>query len=136
MGSYTLHSPLQICYDKTKKGREYFFRLNLNTYKGVRIYVLNASKVAYGLLMQPQVQQLPVFTKPVHIHYKLFVGTARKTDIMNWVAVIDKFFQDVLVNEGKLLDDNYDYVPYITCSFGGIDKNNPRMEITIEDQIT
>lgn len=84
--------------------------------------------------MKPLVQNLPTFTNPIHIYYKVFTGSAVKSDVMNWVAVIDKFFQDVLVREGKLIDDNYVYVPEINCKFGEVDKHNPRMEITIIEQ--
>lgn len=84
--------------------------------------------------MKPVVQHLPTFTNPIHIHYKLYVASNVKSDVMNWVAVIDKFFQDVLVREKKLTDDNYLYVPKITCEFGEICKANPRLEITITEQ--
>lgn len=83
--------------------------------------------------MKPLVQHLPKFTNRIEIHYKVFVGSSTKSDIMNWIAVIDKFFQDVLVREGKLIDDNYLYVPKVYCEFGGIDRSNPRLEIEIID---
>ena len=67
-------------------------------------------------------------TSPIHIT----IGSNHKTDVMNWVSVVDKFFQDVLVKANKLPDDNYKYVPEIISKFGGIDKQNPRMEIVIE----
>lgn len=42
-----------------------------------------------------------------------------------------KFIQDGFVESGFLLDDNYKILKKITLT-GGIDKNNPRTEITIK----
>lgn len=108
--------------------------MNLNVYNKTHHHKLHDAKDAYHLFMKSLVQHLPAFTNPIHIHYKLYVASNVKSDVMNWVAVIDKFFQDVLVREKKLTDDNYLYVPKITCEFGGICKANPRLEITITEQ--
>lgn len=108
--------------------------MNLNQYRNTNHRILHNAKEEYSLLMKPVVQHLPTFTNPIHIHYKLYVASNVKSDVMNWVAVIDKFFQDVLVREKKLTDDNYLYVSKITCEFGGICKANPRLEITITEQ--
>lgn len=40
---------------------------------------------------------------------------------------------DVLVKSGLLPDDNYLVVPEVHAIFGGIDKENPRTEVTIEE---
>lgn len=134
MASYTLSSPLKVCYYTTKGGDKRWFVMNLNQYRNTHYSILHNAKEEYSLLMKSKVQHLPTFTNPIHIHYKVFTGSAIKSDVMNWVAVIDKFFQDVLVREHKLIDDNYLYVPKITCEFGGIDKQNPRLEIEIVEQ--
>lgn len=80
--------------------------------------------------MKTQIEQLPVFNK-VSITYTVFFGSKRKTDISNVCSIVDKYFCDALVELGKLPDDNYDYIKEITYKFGGIDKNNPRVEITL-----
>lgn len=82
--------------------------------------------------MLPLVQFLPKLKK-IRITYTLFMRTRCKSDVMNWISVVDKFFQDVLVKAGKLPDDNYEYVPEIICKFGGVDKLNPRIDIKIEE---
>lgn len=131
MASYKLSSPLKVNYYTTKGGDKRWLVLNLNQYRNAHFRILHPAKEEYSKLMKPLVQGLPTFTNPIEIHYTVYVGSAVKSDIMNWVAVIDKFFQDVLVREGKLIDDNYVYVPKVISQFGGIDKKNPRIDIEI-----
>jgi Holliday junction resolvase RusA-like endonuclease len=47
--------------------------------------------------------------------------------------VITKFTHDALVEFGILEDDNYNIVTEITYRFGGVDKDNPRCDVTIEE---
>ena len=51
----------------------------------------------------------PLFDK-VSITYTLVFKDKVKRDIMNFVAVADKFILDHLVTIGSLRDDNYHYV--------------------------
>lgn len=128
---YTITSPihLEICNSKgcTK------YTLNFNRTRNMHGFVWNRLKSDYKDLMLPRVQVLPKIAV-CSIHYVLYVGSSHKTDVMNWIAVIDKFFQDVLVQAGKLEDDNYQFVPKISAEIGGIDKKNPRVEIFIKPE--
>lgn len=117
---YTLISPL-----RTKE-----MVLNLNQYRNAHYFKLNNSKTSYKAIMKTQIEQLPVFNK-VSITYTVFFGSKRKTDISNVCSIVDKYFCDALVELGKLPDDNYDYIKEVIYKFGGIDKNNPRVEITL-----
>lgn len=81
--------------------------------------------------MKEQIEQLPVFNK-VSITYTIFFGSLRKTDISNVCCVIDKYFCDALVELGKLPDDNYIYIKEVIYRYGGVDKDNPRVEITLK----
>ncbi len=117
---FTLISPL-----RTKE-----MILNLNQYRNAHYFTLNNSKTSYKKLMQEQIEQLPAFNK-VSITYTVFFGSKRKTDISNVCSIVDKYFCDALVELGKLPDDNYEYIQDIQYKFGGIDKDNPRVEITI-----
>ena len=105
-------SPLRVQQTKKK-----MFTLNLNQYRNAHFQVLNKSKVTYKALMKEQIQQLPEYKKII-IHYKLFPRTRMKTDIGNVVSVHKKYFEDSLVEFGKLPDDNYEYVVGSTESFG------------------
>lgn len=81
--------------------------------------------------MLKEIEPLPVFNK-IRLTYTVYTGSSHKSDVMNWTSVVDKFFQDTMVKAGKLIDDNYQYVPEVISRFGGIDKVNPRVEILIE----
>ena len=81
--------------------------------------------------MKEQIEQLPVFNK-VSIIYTVFFGSLRKTDISNVCCVIDKYFCDALVELGKLPDDSYIYIKEVIYRYGGVDKDNPRVEITLK----
>lgn len=132
MAKYNITSPLKVCYYVTKKGEERWFTLNLNQFRNANSYMLGAVKIAYSNILRERVKELPDFKEPIQINYKVYVGSTHKSDVMNWVAIVDKFFQDVLVQEGKIIDDNYEHVPLISAEFGSVDKDNPRIEITIE----
>lgn len=129
--NYQVSSPLRICHYVTKKGEQRWFTLNLNTYRNTQAFVLNKVKQLYTDIMLKEIEPLPVFDK-VRLTYTVYTGSSHKSDVMNWTSVVDKFFQDTMVKAGKLTDDNYQYVPEVISRFGGIDKNNPRVEILIE----
>ena len=57
----------------------------------------------------------------------LYASTKRKADLSNRFESI----ADLLVDAGIIEDDNYFVVPEVLMKFGGIDKTNPRAEITI-----
>ena len=65
--------------------------------------------------------------------YYIYYPNKRKFDLDNVGSVTAKFFQDALVEFDKLPDDNYDYVKEVMFKFGGIDKDNPRVEVEIEE---
>lgn len=60
--------------------------------------------------------------------YVFYAPSKRKFDLTNYV----KAPEDWLVQHGVLLDDNTDHVKQVTLCYGGIDKSNPRVDITIE----
>lgn len=129
--SYQISSPLRICHYVTKKGEQRWFTLNLNAYRNTQAFVLNKVKQLYTDTMLKEIEPLPVFNK-IRLTYTVYTGSSHKSDVMNWASVVDKFFQDTMVKAGKLIDDNYQYVPEVISRFGGIDKVNPRVEILIE----
>ena len=129
MASYTIVSPIHVIIQNKNQDK---YALNFNRVRNLHGFVYNKLKERYSEIMLPKVSELPSFNK-VHISYTLYTGSSHKSDLMNWVSVVDKFFQDVLVKAGKLPDDNFEYVPTINATFKGIDKANPRLEITITE---
>lgn len=56
-----------------------------------------------------------------------YPSTKRKSDLSNKFESI----ADLLVDAGIISDDNWFVVPEVSLKFGGVDKENPRAEITI-----
>lgn len=118
-------SPLRVPLTKKKD-----FILNLNNYRNTHFRSLNASKITYKKTVESQIKELPNFTK-IKVHYTLFPASHRRTDLGNPVSIHKKYFEDALVEFGKIEDDDYFHITYNSESFGGVDKDNPRVEIEI-----
>ena len=118
-------SPLRVPQTQKKD-----FILNLNNYRNTHYRSLNTTKINYKKLIQPQVEELPNYTKIV-VHYTIFPASRRRTDLGNVVSVHKKYFEDSLVEFGKIEDDDYNHIIFNSESFGEVDKDNPRVEIRI-----
>lgn len=108
------------------------FYVNLNIYRNAHHFTLNSAKVTFKEIIQNQIDRLPMLNR-IKLHYRVFTPTNRKIDTMNVGSIADKFFCDALVESGKILDDDYNFVVYNGFEFGGIDKENPRVEVLIEE---
>jgi len=121
---------------KTKKAgdKKTPFALNLNTLRNAPFHKLNDTKKMYKLLVQKELERVgaKTFTDAVFIEYKLFTGNKRLLDVGNIISVVQKYFEDAFVELGYIEDDNYMWIPASSSVFGGIDKGNERVEITIE----
>lgn len=69
----------------------------------------------------------------IGIEYVIYKKNKRLKDRMNVCALVDKFFCDCLTECGVISDDNDDIIEYQFFRTGGIDKDNPRIEITVHD---
>ena len=118
-------APLRVRKTKFKD-----FIINLNVYRNTHYQTLNKVKINYKEAVKEQLGQLPSYNKVI-IEYKLFPKSQRRTDIGNVTSVHQKFFEDSLVEVGKIIDDSYDHVLMSLQSFGEVDKDNPRVEIRI-----
>lgn len=125
---WVISSPLFI--PKNKRGDKWY--LNLNNYRNTHYQTSNKVKQNYKEHICSLVQALPVFEK-VSISFHIHACNKRKFDIDNIASIHAKFFLDALTELGKLPDDNYDYVPETHTYFAGIDKANPRVDITIKE---
>ncbi len=110
------------------------YALNLNFYRNAHYQILNKMKVDFTKAIEPELVKLPVLKK-AELKYSYFPGSLRLSDVANVCSIVDKFFCDALVKAGRLPDDNYMYLPKITYSLGGVDKNNPRVEVRIFGEI-
>ena len=118
-------SPLKVPVSAKKD-----FILNLNNYRNAHYMVLNKAKVNYKCLVADQVRKLERFKK-IAINYVLYPKTKRKTDIGNVISIHKKFFEDALSELGVIPDDDYRHIVHSSEEFGGVDKENGRVEIFI-----
>lgn len=122
---WTISLPITVPVSKKSN-----FSLNLNAYRNAHFHVLNNAKKNFGEIVGPRLKSIPRM-KECSLRYELFIGTRRLCDVSNICSIVDKFFSDVLVDLGKIPDDNYTVVPDVSYSFGALDKDNPRVDVTI-----
>ncbi len=65
--------------------------------------------------------------EPVYVAYVFYSKDNRARDCSNYL----KAPEDYLVSQGVIQDDNWRIVSRISAEYAGIDKLNPRVEITI-----
>jgi len=123
---WTINLPVSVPVSKRKR-----FPLNINHYRNAHHQVLAKAKRAFSEEVYPKLKHLPQLDA-VKLTYTLFVGTGHRTDVSNVCAIVDKFFSDVLVTSGRIEDDNYNVVVSVDYRYGGIDKVDPRVEVTVE----
>lgn len=124
-----LESPLAVKINSKRQ-----FILNLNNYRNAYFRTLNTAKIAYKKFMEEQI--LSEIYKPldkIAIQYKVFKGDKRRFDIGNVTSIHQKFFEDAIVELGRLPDDRHENLPLTFNTFGGISTDRPRVEITIYD---
>lgn len=106
------------------------FYLNLNVYRNAHYHTLNKAKTMFEQQVTPLLKILPKLIN-VELTYTLFTKTKQLSDVSNVCSIVDKFFCDSLVNLGYLPDDNYNHLSKVVYCFGGVDKDNPRVEVSI-----
>ena len=79
-------------------------------------------------------QYMPIFEEPIrypiNLGCKFYVCDARKRDIANYIEAI----QDILVKYKVIEDDNYSIIKSLDGCSMEIDRDNPRIEITLTYQ--
>ena len=119
------NSPLKVLATKLKS-----WILNLNQYRNTHFRTLNTVKINYKLAMQSQITSGPSYKKIACI-YTVYPKDRRSFDLGNVCCIHQKFFEDALVELGKLPDDNYNYIPLTIYAFGSIDPTNPRVDVEV-----
>lgn len=107
--------------------------MNLNQYRNWHYQTSNKLKILFKEQVKGNLDFS--FLGKIEISYVYYAPDKRKRDLMNVIAVVDKFFQDALVEEGCIVTDDTDTVIKITSIYAGVDKNNPRVEATINHYI-
>lgn len=120
---WTIALPLEIPVSKKKS-----LSLNLNPFRNAHFQVLNKAKVNFTDLVRSDLKDIPKLSK-ITLDYILY--PQRLCDTNNFCSIVDKFFSDALVECGVIQDDNFKVVIDTRFRFGYVDKNNPRIEVTI-----
>lgn len=105
--------------------------LNLNVYRNLNHHINNDAKIIFNKLMKKQILALPPLPDLMVIRYIFHPGTKRIADTMNTCCIVDKFFCDALVHFKAIPDDDYRYVLGAGGIYGGIDRDNPRVDAHI-----
>ena len=120
-----MKSPLTVGIGKKK------FTLNLNQYRNAHYRITNTAKIRYKELMKEQILSVKGKLGRSLIIYTIYKGDNRRFDVGNICSIHQKFFEDALVELSKLEDDKHSILPVSIFQYGGIDKDNPRVDITI-----
>lgn len=118
-------SPLRVFMTKTKN-----FILNMNQYRNTHFRLLNHTKINYKKYMERQIIKSDTFGRVVCI-YTAYPKTNRKQDLGNVCSIHEKYFEDAMVEFGKLGDDNMKNIPLVIYRYGGVDHENPRVDIEV-----
>lgn len=129
--TYNLSVPYWLIIPrKTKEDKRVI--LNFNQYHNWVPIVRNNYKQQYTEEMYPIISKLPKLSHIELIEYKLFYErNGKNPDTRNITNIVDKFFCDSLVHYGIIEDDNHFIISSTKDTWGGVDKDNPRIEITI-----
>lgn len=122
-------TPIYLTFPrKTKKDKTVM--LGMNWYRNAHYIESNNAKVIFKSIISEQVSKLPVYSRPITIHYNYRLKR-KGSDLNNIHGVISKFFPDCLVELWKLWDDTTEYIVDSRETFMGYDKENPRAEIVV-----
>lgn len=110
------------------------YHINLNQYRNWHYQVNNNIKQKYKDVLADQLTGLR-FENKIELTFILWKSSRRKVDRANPLCIHEKFFCDALVEHGCIEDDNDDYVHATHYYTGGIDRENPRVDIIIREVI-
>ena len=106
--------------------------INLNNYRNWNFIVNNIIKKKYKEQLENVLAPLKLKT-PIKLTFKLYRASNRITDRANVLSIHEKFFCDALTEWNCIEDDSDEYIQETKYITGGLDKENPRVEIIIEE---
>jgi len=120
--------PLYLTRGKRKPKN---FWLNMNNYRNWQSHLSNDLKIQFK--EEINIPELDTPLVACKITFVFYYPSAARRDLDNTTAVTAKFTQDALVEAGVIKDDDYTIVRSITGKYGGMDKQNPRCEVIVEE---
>lgn len=109
--------------------------LNVNWYRNAYHRSSNDAKKKFKAHVKPQIEQFDPIEGKIKVKYVYYAKANNSPDLDNFVGTVKKFFQDAIVECGLITDDNVNYIVENKEVYGGIDKDNPRIEafLTVVD---
>lgn len=129
-----IYMQLPFKYKKLQKKKEdglYTTPINFNEARLMNRFTYPKVKKAFAEIAGAQVQG-KVYKWQIKVVYNLYYKNIQ-SDVTNWIAVIDKFFLDVLQKEWCIKDDNVQHVIETVARVIEQDRENPRVEVSIEE---
>lgn len=105
--------------------------INVGWYRNVHYRGSNDAKIKFKKMIQGQLDQFDKIETPIKIKYTYYAKGNNSPDLDNFVGTVKKFFQDALVESGLIEEDNVKFIVASSESYGGIDKENPRVEAEV-----
>ena len=108
--------------------------VSMNKYRNYPYFTQNRLKRDYHILIKSCLLKgkFEPLRAGYEIRYKLYYKNSN-CDMANIISMIDKFLNDALKENGIIADDNVKIYKRITGEAAGQDKQNPRVEIIIEE---
>ena len=101
----------------------------MNSYRNWHFQVSNDIKRTFKSEISSKLNF--VIKGKLKIDYFYFAPDKRKRDLMNVISVIDKFFQDAMVESGCIEGDDLSIVVEVNSCYMGIDKQDPRLDVLL-----
>ena len=118
---------------KRKTKKDVRLSVNLNTFRSMHHRTYTEAKVEYARVMDEQLNKFDPITGELHIHYDYYAAMNNSPDLDNFVGAAKKYFQDAMVKSGFIEDDNVNFIVSNSEKYCGIDRKNPRIEVTIKE---
>lgn len=113
---------------KTKNDKT--FLVGMNWYNTAHYHIKNKVKQDFTELILKQLTGIEPIQDKFKVHYKLYYKNI-SSDPSNIVALAEKIFLDAIQKGDIVKDDNMKYHTSSSWEVIGIDKDNPRVEISI-----
>ena len=110
------------------------YMIGMNWYSTSHYRARNNVKQEFHKMVDKILSKGYKLSSPIKTHYKVYYKNVL-SDAPNVVAVIDKFLMDALQESGVIDNDNVQHYLYSSWEVVGQDKNNPRIEVAIMEDI-
>lgn len=106
--------------------------MSLNVYRNMHHYQLNNFKTDYGSKIKKILQEYDSLKTPLSIHYHIDFKGYKSRDVSNILSMVDKVFQDVLVQLKMIPDDGLEFV-YEVKMTGGLNAKETKLFVRVSE---